>query len=260
MRKVHKPTERVVKILNAVSENPDGLSFTEISNETSIAKGTLSPILRTLVDEKMIYLNKEKAKYIIGTQIFKLGSYFKDNMDMINMISHYMEDIVDECNEICQLGLLEERNVLYIEKVEPVRSIKLESNVGKTLPASVTALGKSLLSKYKSDEIRKLYEGIDLPKLTDRTITDIEMLIEQVDEVREEQVSYEYGESNDQVTCMAVPIYHGEDLIFALSVSIPMYRSKKKKNKSIRDTLLKYKYKIEDAIKNYDLPDVFSDK
>ncbi len=68
-----------------------------------------------------------------------------------------MKDIVFVCGEICQLGVLDGSDVLYIEKTEPKQAIKLESYVGKNLPAYATALGKCLLSGLNDDEIRKLY-------------------------------------------------------------------------------------------------------
>lgn len=255
MKKVHRPTERVIDILNTISNHKDGISFTDISNATSIPKGTLSPILQTLIDEKVLFLNQSTMKYIIGTKMFKIGYSFMEGIDTIKIIRSHMESIVNECDEICQLGALDGKNVLYMEKVEPVQSIRLESNVGKTLPAYVTALGKCLLTRYNDDEILDMYKD-GITKITDKTLDDVHKLTEEVNKVRKDNISYEWGESNDQVMCLAVPIYHGDKPILSISVSVPIYRADKEKIDLISNVLLSKKTEIEKEIKNLEMPDM----
>lgn len=256
MSKVHRPTERVIDILNMVSKYEEGISFTDISKQVNIPKGTLSPILQTLVDEKILYLKESTMKYIIGIKAFKIGYSFIESIDMIQIIQAHMKTIVDQCDEICQLGTLDEKNVLYIEKVEPVQAIKLESNIGKTLPAYVTALGKCLLTRYDDEYILELYKD-GMAKITKNTIDDPYKLIEEINKVRENQISYEFGESNDQVMCLAVPIMHRNRPIFSISVSVPIYRSGKEKTDLIKNILLSQKTEIEKEIKNLEIPDMF---
>lgn len=256
MCKVHRPTERVIDILNIVSKCEEGISFTDISNQTNIPKGTLSPILQTLTNKKMLFLKKSTMKYIVGTKTFRIGYSFIEGIDIIQVIQSHMKTIVDQCDEICQLGTLEEKNVLYIEKVEPVQSIKLESNVGKTLPAYVTALGKCLLSGYDDDYILELYkDGIE--RFTDNSLDDVYKLIEKIDEVRKNNISYEWGESNDQVMCLAVPIFHDNKPVLSVSVSVPIYRADKAKTDLIENILLNQKNEIENEIKNLEMPGMF---
>lgn len=255
MKKVHRPTERVIDILNVVSRYKKGISFTNIRIETNIPKGTLSPILKTLLDKKMLFLNQDTIKYVVGTNMFKVGYSFMNEIDILKIIRSYMKDIVDECDEICQLGILDGANVLYLEKVEPVQSIKLESNIGKTLPAYITALGKSLLTRYDDDDILELYQ-YEMTKFTDKTIDDVYKLIEEINKVKVDNISYERGESNDQVMCLATPIYYCKKPILSISVSVPIYRAEKAKIDSIANILLVKKSEIEGAIENLKIPDV----
>lgn len=255
MNKVHRPTERVINILSLVSQHKEGITFTEISNETSIPKGTLSPILKTLANENMLFLKQDTMKYMIGIKAFKIGYTFTEKMDIIKVIELQMKDIVDRCHEICQLGILDGKNVLYIEKVEPVQSIKLESSVGKTLPAYATALGRCLLSRYDDEYIRQMYKD-NMEKITDKTVNDVDKLIEKINDVRENGISYEWGESNEQVMCLAVPINYQNKPKLSLSVSIPIYRAEKEKIDMIEELLLIKKAEIEREIRLMDMPDI----
>lgn len=255
MNKVHRPTERVVDILTIVSRYKEGMTFTDISNETNIPKGTLSPILHTLVDKKMLFLNSTTMQYRIGTKAFKIGYSFTDSIDIIKTIELKMKKIVDQCQEICQLGTLDGKNVLYMGKVEPIQSIRLESSVGKSFPAYATALGKCLLSRYDNDHILEMYKD-GMEKMTDKTIDNAAKLIEEIDKVRKNNVAYEWGESNEQVMCIAVPIYYENKPILSISVSIPIYRVEKEKLKFIEEILLNNKEKIEKEIKFLEISNI----
>src|SRR5699024_3031372 len=99
---LHRPTQRVLDILLLLSQNEDGLSHTEISQLTDIPKSTISPILRTLEEMKFVTLNAHN-KYAIGINALKVGGTFIKSNSGIDIIRSFMEEIVDECNEVCQL-------------------------------------------------------------------------------------------------------------------------------------------------------------
>lgn len=244
----HNPTERVVFILNTISESKDGCTLTEICEKTKISKGTAFPILSTLVNLKMVLKNPKTNIYTIGIESFKIGYSFFKNINIYELIKDTMNEIVYEVSEICQLGIFKDGKVFYISKVEPYRAIKLMSSIGQSLPAYASALGKCLLSQLTNSEIEKMYEK-GLKPLTPNTITDINILLKQIDEVRKNKIATEYGESSVEIECIATPLVDKNGNIFAaMSVSIPRYRSSPKQMKKIERILFEKKKKLEDFI------------
>lgn len=73
------------------------------------------------------------------------------------VLHRVMEEVVARCRETCQLGVLDQGNILYLEKVDSPQAIRLISRVGDRLPANATALGKALLSGLSDEEVRTLY-------------------------------------------------------------------------------------------------------
>ena len=246
---LHKPTERVVKILLTLSQHEDGLNLTQLSNKTEIPKGTISPILRTLRETNFIHSNGN-GLYKIGRSAFVVGETFIKSMTLYDVIIDNMKEIVDKCNEICQLGVYNgDGNILYIAKIDPVQSIRLESSVGKVFPAYSTALGKSLLTNFTSDEIRNIYdENRPLEKMTDNTITDIDDLISEIDRVRGNNYSEEAGEATDRIECIAVPLKSRGEIFASISISMPFFRATEEKKKEVIDLLLSYKTQIETKV------------
>lgn len=243
---MHKPTERVLDILSVLASEKKGLSLTEISERTDIPKSTLSPIISTLNKRKFISKNSENL-YNIGVNTYITGESYLGKSDLYELIKNYMVDIVDECNEICQMGILNKDEVLYIAKEEPERSIQLVSHVGKLLPIHSTALGKVLVSKYSDEEIKSLL-GENLEPINERTITNIDDFIKEVHKVREDNYGCDMRETSEDIECIAIPIEKDGEIITALSISIPIYRSSKEKLEDIKNLLLKYKKDIEEEL------------
>lgn len=223
---LHKPTERVLNILNLLSVNPDGLTLTEISKMISVPKSTLYPILQTMTDTNYIQLGKNSFRYKLGISTFCIGSSYSQDEYMLEFVTSIMKQIVSEIKEICQMGILEGNNVLYVLKEEPDvgLDIRIISRVGKRIPAYCTALGKALLSNHTIEEIKQLYPK-GLTPYTENTITDFDRLAQQLAIIQEEHISKEYEEITKGLCCYAVPLESNGKIIAALSVSIPNFRA-----------------------------------
>lgn len=253
---MHKPTQRVLQILLAIASEKEELTLSEISEKTNIPKSTISPILSTMVNLKFLS-RKDNMKYKIGINTFIAGESYLESTSLLEMIKTNMGEIVKECNEICQLGIIQDNKVFYIAKKEPTQSIQLMSYVGKFLPIYSTALGKVLISKKSNEEIKELI-GPTLDPLTEYTIKDMDSFLEEIEKVKSRGYSYDIQETSLDARCVAVPIEKDNKVIAAISVSVPTFRSSDEKLNSILEILLKYKNKIEESFgysifKNQDL-------
>lgn len=246
---MHKPTQRVIDILNFLETKPKGATQTEISNETSIPKSTLFPILKTLEENR--FLICEDGYYKIGIMMWCIGQNFSKSSVILELIKEKMQEIVKEVNEICQLSILTGQYTTYIEKVNPKQPVQLISSVGKMIPAYATSLGKSLLSNLNYDELKKIYPN-GLTALTENTITDIDVLYNQIQDIRKYGYSYEIEESMRDIICFAVPLSHGDEVEYAISVSIPKYRATKSKKEKIIKCLLNKKEEINEIINKFE--------
>lgn len=246
---MHMPTKRVIKILKCLSLSDSPLSLSEISKYTDISISTLQPILRTLNEYKYISQNELK-QYQIGIELFKIGNEYINNNATIDIIRNSMKNIVHGCNEITQLGILDDNNinVIYIAKEEPYQAIKLMSSVGKALPAYASALGKSLLSNYNPDIINKIFSTTKLEPLTSNTITDVNKLIDEINQVKIDGYSHEKGESDKDIECFAIPVTIRNKIKYSISVSAPIYRMSSQKTNLIKKTLLDEKIILDNLL------------
>lgn len=238
----HRATARCLDVLEYLAAAGTGCTLTELAEALGAPKSSLFPILHTLANRKYVHL--EDGKYTVGIGAFALGAAYSAGRDALELIATVMAQVVEECRETCQLAVRDQGNILYIGKVDSSQAIRMISHVGTRLPANATALGKALLSGLTDQEVTALYPN-GLPRLTERTITDLPVLLGQLSQIRAGGIAWELEESNHQVGCYAVPLRQGGKVFAAISVAVPLFRNDANTERLVRESLLRAQGSIE---------------
>lgn len=247
MGQQHRATARVLDILERLAADRDGLTLTELSQAMDAPKSSLFPIVHTLEERRYLRLEEDTGRYTIGPGALSLGASAAADQGL-RPIVRVMKQVVAQCQETCQLGILDQDSVLYVEKEDSTQDIRMISRVGNRLPANATAIGKALLSGLADQQVRDLYPG-PLPRLTEQTVTDLETLLVQLRAVREGGIATEREESTPQLACWAVPLRQRQRVFAALSVSVPLFRCQPEKVDLVRRCLLDAQAEIEEMAK-----------
>jgi IclR family transcriptional regulator, KDG regulon repressor len=122
------------------------------------------------------------------------------------------------------VAVLRKASVVPLDAVEADRPIRLTSRIGEALPLHCTAAGKVQLAFISDADLREaLMEG--LPKFTEKTIVDRQVLLAQLRNVAERGYSLEMGEHLSEVNSIAVPIRdYTRNVVGSLAVSGPAHR------------------------------------
>lgn len=232
----HKPTLRVVKVIETVSSNNGEMTMSEIARLTDIPRGTILPILQTLCENHFLHLDAKTMCYSIDLRLFLAGSPFAKSSESFAGLQLAIKELTRKSGETAHFGILDNGNVLYVLKSESPKPVHMYSDIGKILPAYGTAIGKALISDYSKQEIIDLY-GTNLKKLTEKTITDIDTLYEQIEEIRRTGFATECEESNIGIRCIATPIKMDNRVVAAISIVIPLFRYSEEKQTQIENIL-----------------------
>ena len=160
----HRATLRVLAILDALANAPRGLTMAEVCRELDAPKSSLFPILHTMADTDYIRFDEDTGRYAMGLKSYLLGKAFDRDGTGLAPIEATMRGVVDACGETCQLGVLDHGRVLYVARVDSPQQIRLSSEIGKTLPAQCTAIGKAILAGWADERVREtLSEPLERP-------------------------------------------------------------------------------------------------
>src|SRR5690606_841288 len=86
------------------------------------------------------------------------------------------------------------------------------------------ASGQALLSGFGEQQLNEYMKHADLAQVTENTITDIELLRERIEHVRDVGYSYSQGERDPLASSIATPVIRNGYLIGAISICGPLPR------------------------------------
>lgn len=239
----HKPTLRVIKVLEAVASS-NGLTMSQIATRLDCPKSTLTPILKTLVDNNYLICEEDSLTYTIGKAAFIIGSTYQHSGDVLTLIKDQMETMSSLCKETIHLGVLEGNKIMYLQKVTSPKPLQLISSVGKRLPAYATALGKALLFDHTQEELQLLFAD-PLPPLTERTLPTIEALYQDIHKDEHGEFTYEEEEITKYARCIARPLRVNHKIVAALSISFIIFDATPDHIENIKHILRRFGTMIE---------------
>jgi len=217
---------RALYILELFLDDPL-LSAGDIVNRLGLPRTTVHELLGTLVDRSyLVQVPGQPVRYQLGVRLFQLGSAFAQQFDLARESQRVANEIAAACSETVHVAVLEGRDVIYIARVDSTHPVRMVSAVGKRLPAHCTGIGKMLLSDLSPEAFAALYpRSSALPTLTRTSISSTARLKSEIATVREQGLSFDDGESSEDVHCVAAGVRDQTGtMVAAMSISVPTPR------------------------------------
>ena len=183
-------------------------SISEIGKGTGMFGSTVYRQLSTLKDRGYVYQNPQNSKYWLGLRFYTIGNMLRQNLPMSEIVGEEAEEVARKYGQ----------NIIIYCKYYSQVIIGKEIEVGSVLFSHGSATGKCMMAYYTDDLIRK-YRKSSLVKLTEKTITDWDLLMAELGSIRIRGYSLDSDEEEEGKTCIAVPIFGGAGNI-AASVSL----------------------------------------
>lgn len=217
--------DRALSILELLSKHPRGLGVTTISKELNLAKSTTHRLLSSLISRDFIYQSREDESYKLSLKLAKLSFGIIENIDIRKIARPFIEELSGMVNEVVHLCILDGHEVVYIDKVESNRTLRMYSQIGKRALLHCTGVGKMILSGLPDNEINIIINETGLPKFTKNTLITKESLLKEIQLIRSRGYSIDNEEHESGIYCVAAPIYDYTGAIVAgFSISGPIER------------------------------------
>ncbi len=218
---------RALSIVDILAKARGELALNEIAVRLSLPKSTVHGLISTLKDFGYIEQSAFTGKYKLGVRFFEVGHIVAQGWEVRTVAAPYVNQLLEELGETVHLVVLDKQEVLYIDKRESSRSLRIASQVGMRLPAHCTGVGKVLMAHLSAEERRELIDKKGLPRFTRNTLTDVEALDDELTRVRIQGFAIDNEEIMDSLRCVAAPIRdQSGNVISAISLSGPVSRMK----------------------------------
>lgn len=204
--------ERALALLDALAQaGPAGIALARLCRDLELNKSTAYRALATMRARGYV-VQDANSTYRLGPAAIALGASLLAPESLAQQLHPALVVLARELGELVHLGTLHGDRVLYIDKVEPDKAIRVWSQVGREVPAATTSLGRAILA-YGATPMAQLDAFATSP-------ADLARLRKAVARAQRLGYATETEENEPGIACLGVPILRQGQAIAALSITM----------------------------------------
>jgi DNA-binding IclR family transcriptional regulator len=216
---------RAIAILQSVAHAREGIGLAELSKEVGLHTSTTFHIAKTMVMLGLMRQEQQGKRYRVGPRLFSLASGALDELELLDYAAPFLASLAEQTGENSHIAVSSGKEVVIIGKCDGAASIRIAERIGSVRPSHATAIGKVLMSALACDEIDKLLANMSLTPITPKTIVDPDQLKAAICEAGAQGISFDDGEFDPDVRCLAAPVFDFRScIIAAIGISAPVWR------------------------------------
>ncbi|MFC6731687.1 MULTISPECIES: IclR family transcriptional regulator [unclassified Haladaptatus] len=200
----------------------EGSGATELSGALDLPKSTVHNHLKSL--EALGYLVKRGGEYRLSTQFLHLGRESRNSNELFIHGRQASKALADETNTYSQL-VVEENGRGAILLATRWEYEDLPPSARHVYPTHehlhTNAPGKAILSAFTTDRVEKIVARHGLPGRTEKTLTALPALREELSTVREQGYAVDTGEMIPGIVGVAAPVATDDRVYGALAAYGP---------------------------------------
>lgn len=208
---------RMTLIIDAFENRSSRLTLEEVAYRTRLPRSTAHRILDQLVGCQ--WLEHTSYGYRLGPRALGLGGQDGSRGEIREAAAPLLHELHLRTGMVVHLAVLEGAEIVYLDKIGGRFASGLPSRVGGHAPAHATGVGKAMLAWLEPEQVDTLLPEA-LPRSTERTITGLPALRQELDRIRRRHgLAFDRGEAIPGVSCAAAPLRGPEGPVAAISLS-----------------------------------------
>ncbi len=183
------------------------MNLSEISRTIGSPKNSTSRLLQTLLARGYVERDSKTMLVRLTGKLLRLGHPRVKRKSLVECALEPMRSLRDRVGETVQLGISIGDEGVIIEQVESRAAARICVEIGLRFALYNNAPGKILLAFRGKTERERAIVGLNMVRLTERTITTAEALRGECESVVERGYSTDWGEADEGIHCVAAPVF-----------------------------------------------------
>ncbi|GLW08883.1 IclR family transcriptional regulator [Microtetraspora sp. NBRC 13810] len=201
----------------------NGITLRELAGRANVAVSTAHRYITSLLELGVLERDAAGA-YHLGVSLITLAGRYLEEDGLRAAARPYLTELVELSGETVHLGIRVGDQIVYVDKVESAKSVRLVSHIGSRVPMHCTSMGKVILALLDTATTEAILAAAVQERRTPHTLTGQDLLAE-LDRVRRQGFAIDDEENEEGVRCVGVPILNTEGSpVAAFSVSAPATR------------------------------------
>ncbi|MGV1795363.1 IclR family transcriptional regulator [Rhizobium sp. A37_96] len=216
------PLERYITILETIAPFPEGLSAAELETALDLPKTTVNRLLNVLAGSGMIsYQNVRNRTFRLGDRILRLIQSSPEAGWLAMLAQRPLQTLAEQTGQSAYISRFDGAEVRSVTCVAPDTPVRTYVMPGMMLPINATASAKAILA-FQPREVQEQALSRDLREYTEKTKVDINLLLEELEEVRRHGFAVDLAEHVAGLGSIAYPIQPAKsDVQYAVGVTGP---------------------------------------
>ncbi|SNS70038.1 transcriptional regulator, IclR family [Geodermatophilus pulveris] len=220
---VVQSVDRALSVLEILAAQGEA-GVTEVAAELGVHKSTAFRLVAALESRGFVEQLADRGKYRLGFGVVRLAGAAAAQLDIAREGRPISEALAADLEETVNIAILDGDRAVNVSQVRGPAALSTHNWVGQGTPLHATSSGKVLLA-HAADAVRKDVLGRDLPRYTFATITDPELLRQDLDRIVDQGWGATAEEYEVGLSAVAAPVRGADgDVLAALSVSGPSFR------------------------------------
>lgn len=203
------------RVLRAFTHADQELGVSELSRRLGLGKSTTHRLVATLEAERLLEQDPATGKYRLGLALYELGTTVTEHVDLHQAALPVLTTLRHNTGEMVHVAVLDGLEAVYVERLESHHMLPVFRRVGHRLPAHWTSSGKVLLAALPRAELLRRLQGAALESRTSRTITDVNALLTELEQVKARGWASNVEEGELGVTSVGAPLRGGDGKVMA---------------------------------------------
>jgi len=203
-----KSLEKIIKILDYLSDVERDVGITELSLELDLPKSTVHRILKNLSRYSVVEKENDTSRYKIGLRLLKYSNSLLRSFDLRQIVKPILKKVCDETQETTFLTVWRNDQGICIDSISSSRSANthLFVEIGREMPFHCTASSEALLANQPIEDIKRIINKKQLLRYTPNTITEPKKLIIHLLDIKNKGFAICDEELEEGIKAIAAPI------------------------------------------------------
>jgi DNA-binding IclR family transcriptional regulator len=212
---------RALDIVEALGEAENGLSLAAVRKAVQLPHATVHRLLHTLEAKQFVSHDLASDCYFLSPRVLRLQATLASRLSLVAPAVPVLARLLQVTGYTANLAVLDDDRVVYVEtRFNDEFPPSLYRPSGRTNAVHATALGKVLVAYLPTSQQQALVSRLSFEKRGPHTITDPEVFLDCLAQVRRDGYAVDNEEATEGARCVAAPVRdHKDRVVAAVSVA-----------------------------------------
>ena len=227
--------ERVLRIVEALAHEPQGISLAELANEVSLPRSACHRLLAELSNTGYVRQLRDHGEYVLTTKLPALGLSFLGGAGIVDVAQPIIDRLAEVSGELVRLAIVDGDRLTFVAKAQGARSgLRYDPDMGIDVRLSCSAGGRAWLMTLSEERATELVarQGFGSPReYGPKAPTTFKALMKLLDEDRKRGFSLMLEHYAPVMSAIAAPVLRrgAHEAVGVITIAGPLQRLTEKR-------------------------------